>query len=141
MSLNEQTLAEHLRLSEKALSHDWGAFTLFGLFELEDTPGRWDLIASASWLTANLPTIQQFVDGLQPYLKAEEWSQIRQIVPLRPDEPFVQAMLRLLKPAAHDLWETGPLFTADYRVSRALIITAAPVAILGRETRDALLAS
>jgi len=139
MSLKEQSLNEKLRSGEMTLSREAGPLTLFGLFEQEDKPGKWDLIASASWLKSNRASIQRIVDALQPYFQTAEWGVIRQVVPLHTDEPFVQAMLRALRPAEHEVCEIGPLFTADYRIGRAVIITVNPAAVSQGQGREVAL--
>ena len=53
MSFNTRVLAENLRRAEEAMAEQHGPFILFGLFEQEETPGRWDAVAAAPWLTSN----------------------------------------------------------------------------------------
>lgn len=52
MTINSDAflVAQKFRDAEVQVSQEHGNFYLFGLFEREQTPGRWDLVASAPWL-------------------------------------------------------------------------------------------
>ena len=137
----KQQLLENLRRTEETMSSEWGAFTLFGLFGRDDGSDRWDLVASAPWLTSSRASIQQIVEGLQRHLTYDEWLEFKLIVPLRPEEPFVQTVLRMLDPVEHGLRQVSLPFMTDFLVNRAVIITARPSPVPQGQTREAVLAS
>lgn len=124
MNRSEENLTENVRRAEEMLAREHGGFLLFGLFQTEETAGKWDVVASAPWLTTARPGIQQVVNGLGDYLSAEDWLKIASVVPLSPDTDFVRAMTRLFQ-AEHGIYETGPFVSGDISISRAFIITAA----------------
>jgi len=124
MSMNERTLAESLQRAEEALAEQHGGFTLFGLFEQEETPGRWDVVASAPWLTSSRAGIGRLIKGLEPYLTAEQWTGLGRIVPLSPSEPFVQGVTQAISPVEHELSELGGISAADVDIRRAFVITS-----------------
>lgn len=124
MNLSEEKLTENVRQAEGALAREHGAFLLFGLFQTEATAGKWDVVASAPWLTTARSGIQQIVNGLGDYLSAEDWLKIASIVPLSPDTNFVRAVTRSFQ-AEHGVQETSAFVSEDIAISRAFIITTA----------------
>lgn len=123
MNPSEERLVENARRAEGALARQHGGFLLFGLFQTEETAGKWDIVASAPWLTTTRPGIQQIVDGLGEFLSAEDWLKTASIVPLAPDTGFVRAMTRLFQ-AEHVVQESGGFVSGDIQIHRAFIITA-----------------
>ena len=123
MNLSEESLTENVRRAEEALARKHSGFLLFGLFQTEETAGKWDVVASAPWLTTARPGIQQIVDGLREQLNAADWLKIAGIVPLNPDTAFVRTMTRLFQ-TEHGMQEAGPFVSEDVYISRAFIITA-----------------
>ena len=123
MSPSEEKLTENARRAEGALAQQHGDFLLFGLFQTEETAGKWDVVASAPWLMTARPGIQQIVDGLGNSLSAEDWLKIASIVPLNPDTSFVRTMTRLFQ-VEHGVQETGGFVSGDIHIHRAFIITA-----------------
>lgn len=124
MNLSEEKLTENVRRAEEMLAREHGGFLLFGLFQTEETAGKWDVVASAPWLTTARPGIQQIVNSLRDYLSAEDWLKIASIVPLSPDTGFVRTVTRLFQ-AEHGVQETSAFVSEDIYISRAFIITAA----------------
>ena len=93
---NLSGLLDKLKVAQRKASEALGEFTLFGLFGRGDTPGRFDIIASAPWLTADGAGIDKIFPFL-PRLVPGETSLVGSIVPLPPDTEFVQAIIRLLR--------------------------------------------
>lgn len=116
-------LAEKCLDAEKKLSAEHGSFTLFGLVQTESTAGKWDVVASAPWLTTNRAGIQLIVDGLLPFLNQEDWLRTARVVPVEPNSDFVQTLTSMFH-AEHEIQQTGPIYTDDVIVDRAVIITA-----------------
>jgi len=131
MSLNAKTLAETLRHAEEALAEQHGPFVLFGLFDQEETPGRWGVVAAASWLTSSRASIGHLIAGFEPYFTPEQWTQLGRIVPLTPSEPFVEGVTEAVAPVEHALSETGAIQAAHVEIKRAFVITSR------RKTRQA----
>ena len=65
---------------------------------------------------------QRIVDGMLPFL-SKDWLQTAGVVPLDPDADFVQTLIGLFH-AEHETQQTGPIYTDDVIVERAVIITA-----------------
>jgi len=72
VNLSEENLTESVRRAEGALAREHGDFLLFGLFQTEETVGKWDVVASAPWLATARSGIQQIVNGFGDYLSAED---------------------------------------------------------------------
>ncbi|MDQ2798842.1 MAG: hypothetical protein M3Y13_04260 [Armatimonadota bacterium] len=123
MTLSEEKLTENVRRTEGVLAQRYGGFLLFGLFQTEETAGKWDVVASAPWLTMGRPGIEQIVNGLRECLSAEDWLKTASIVPLNSDTAFVRTMTRLFR-AEHEVEEAGPFVSEDLHILRAFIITA-----------------
>lgn len=124
MSFNTRALAENLRRAEEALAEQHGPFVLFGLFEQEETPGRWDAVAAAPWLTSSRAGIERLIAGFEPYLTPEQWTELGRIVPLMPSEPFVEGVTEAVAPVEHALSETGSIQAAHVEIRRAFVITS-----------------
>ena len=116
-------LAEKCRDAEKNLSEEYGGFTLFCLVQRESTAGKWDIVVSAPWLTTRMADTQRIVDGMLPFLTQEDWLRTAGVVPVEPNSDFVQTLTSLFH-AEHEIQQTGPIYTDDVLVDRAVIITA-----------------
>ena len=123
MNRSENELTENTRRAEGMLAHEYGEFVLFGLFQREETAGKWDVLVSAPWLTNDRAGIQQIVDGLRSYLTAENWMKIGGIAPLPPDSDFVRTVARIFG-VEHQVWESGSFEAEGIRIDRAFLITA-----------------
>jgi len=123
MNLSEENLTENVRRAEEMLAREHGGFVLFGLFQTEETAGKWDVVASAPWLTTARPGIQQIVNGLGKYLSAEDWLKIASIVPLDPDTSYVRTITRIFQ-GEHGMQEAGAFVSEDIYINRAFVITA-----------------
>jgi len=116
-------IAEKCLAAEKKLSEEHGGFALFCMVQRESTAGKWDVVASAPWLTTNMAGIRLLGEGLLLFLTRQEWLQLASPFPVAPDTEFVQSMTRRFD-VEHDLLETGTIYTDDVTVERAIIITA-----------------
>ena len=116
-------LAEKCRDAEVKISETHGGFTLFTLIQRESTAGKWDIVASAPWLTTRVAGIKIIVDGLMPFLSQEDWLRTASIVPIDPDTDFVQTLVALYH-IEHGTQLAGQIFTDEIIVDRAVIITA-----------------
>ncbi len=116
-------LAEKCRDAEVKISAERGEFTLFALIQRESTAGKWDIVASAPWLTRRTTDIKIIVDGLLPFLSQEDWLRTASVVPIDPNTDFVQTLVELYH-VEHGTQLAGQIFTDEIIVDRAVIITA-----------------
>lgn len=70
--------------------------SLFGLFELENAPNKWDVVIAATWVSED--TLKQDLDyiaGLiREHVTSDEVVQLSRVVLLRPEDTFVQTISR-----------------------------------------------
>jgi hypothetical protein len=122
-----ESIMERFRDAEEYASQQRGGFSLFGLFEREDVPGRWDLVASAPWLRTGRAGIRELVDLLGAVFSVQDWNNIAKIIatvlPLEPSAPFVRAATHKYN-AEHQITEVTNAILNGIPVSRAFIITA-----------------
>jgi hypothetical protein len=116
-------IAESFRKAEEKIAQKWGGFALFGLFEIEDHPGRWDLVAAAPWLDTNRDGIRKLIDLVNEHFKAKEWQIISTIVPMKTDSDFAQAITRKYH-FEHQVEEIGNTYVNGVYVSHAFLITS-----------------
>ena len=119
----DMSLIEKCRRVEEALSQTWGGFALFGLFEREETAGKWDILVSAPWLTTDRAGIQLVVDELLLLLSQAEWLRIAGVVPLEPSSTYVQWIAQRFN-AEHGLQEVINTILDGVFINHAYIITA-----------------
>jgi hypothetical protein len=125
---HSMTLFEIFRKSEEEISKIRGEFTLFGLFEREDIPGKFDAIASAEWLKndrASLIFLADFVTdtaGGIPYMALG----IGKFVILGTRDTFVMAVLRAVPTdfVQHDIQPLRDLLYEGDIIKNSVIITA-----------------
>ena len=82
--------------AEREAAQALGEFTLFGLFERSDSPGRFDIIVSAPWLGMGRDAILKVIPYL-PDLEPGESALIGSLFPLPPDIEFVQIVIGILR--------------------------------------------
>jgi hypothetical protein len=75
------TLIQKYEASAGEIARAFGPFSLFGLFEREDNPGKLDLIVAAPWLKTDRGGLLKIASYL-PHLTAEEGALIGRIVAL-----------------------------------------------------------
>ena len=117
------SLIEKCRRVEREMSQAWGGFALFGLFERDETAGKWDILVFAPWLTTDLAGTQRVVDALVPHVSKAEWLRIAGVVPLQPSSGYVQWVAQRF-PAEHALQEVFNTTFDGVPINHAYIITA-----------------
>jgi len=86
------------RVIARKLSEEKGPFKLFALVQLEELPGRWDVVMSCENLPEkDMATLRFAVDRIHVGLKKKEIVQISRIILLNIEQPFVKAMERFLE--------------------------------------------
>lgn len=91
----DETMAmvRKFREAEEKVSHERGGFYLFGLFERRQTPGRWDLVASAPWLKTDREGTLELVMLLRDKMDTGDWKIVASVLPVEPSGDFVQWMV------------------------------------------------
>lgn len=117
------SIADKFREAEEKVARQRGGFTLFGLFELEDLPGRWDLVAAAPWLEASSNGIKELIDVVAPAFGDTDWKIVVGVVPMKGSSDFVQAITRKYH-FEHQLEEIGSTYVNGVYITHAFLITS-----------------
>lgn len=117
-------LLEKLAILERDAALEKGDFTLFALFLREDSPDRWDLLASADWLDVNQwDGIRYLAEKLQSRLTLPELLTLSRIVYIATDNPGLQAITRALQ-VKHGCAEVRDSNFFGLAIKHAYIITS-----------------
>ncbi len=134
------SMAYKFRDAEKQISYEEGDFYLFGLFEREQVPGRWDLVASAPWLKTDREGTHHLIVTLRDKMDIEDWSLIGAVVPLEPSAFFVQGVTNqlYLEHGVEEINDFNPLNqgTIGIRIGHAFLITSNPSPSPARMTAE-----
>jgi hypothetical protein len=84
-------LADKLLPLEREAADRNGPFTLFGLFEREESPGQWDLVVAAPWLE-NEEKRREFIAAVASRLDPAELRLLSAVVTLLPEDEFVRSL-------------------------------------------------
>jgi hypothetical protein len=117
------TLIQKYEASAGEIARAFGPFSLFGLFEREDNPGKLDLIVAAPWLKTDRGGLLKIASYL-PHLTAEEGALIGRIVALEPDTEFVQGMNRMIQDHAGRALEIGSASMWGTDISHGYVIAS-----------------
>lgn len=97
LSPDVTNLKDGLLLLEERLSQEQGRFALFALFKREDAYGDWDLVISAPWVGDNKMKLLDLISlDLKKNFVWEDRAMLSRIVILAPDDPFVEAINKLV---------------------------------------------
>ena len=118
-------LAEKFRAAEERVAEERGPFVLFGLFETEDAPYSWDLVAAAPWLDASRHRIKEIIDVVSSYFPVKDWKRVSSVVPMTTDSDFAQAVTRKYR-IEHEVEEIGNVYVNGVYISHAFLITSNP---------------
>ena len=125
MSFNSDALliARKLRHAEEKVAEECGGFFLFGLFERQEMPGRWDLVASASWLTTDRNGIGELIALLRKNMDTGDWKVVSKVLTLDPDTEFVQWVTThyIFHHQVEEVYNPG---LSDAAVGHAILITS-----------------
>ena len=116
-------IAEKFRGAEAEVAQNRGEFAVFGLFEIEDHPGRWDLVAAAPWLDSSRSSIRELIDAVSQYFSVKDWKIISTVVPMKTDSDFAQAITRKYH-LEHEVEEIGNVYVNGVYVKHAFLITS-----------------
>ncbi len=96
MIMNDALLvAQKFRAAEQKVSEGRGGFCLFGLFERQKTPGRWDLVAAAPWLKTDCDGTLELIVLLRDKMETEDWDMIASVYPIEPSAEYVNVITSL----------------------------------------------
>jgi len=133
--IHSMNLFEQFRAAEEQISQGGNDFTLFGLFQRDDLPSKYDLVVSASWLMGDRSSMNLLVELVRQAIGNDNWwPRIGKFVVLPQDDPFVQAVLSRMPDdaARHQLKVINDLPYEDEIISNAVIITAVKPMVGGR---------
>ena len=120
-------MAKKFRDAEEQVSQAYGGFYLFGLFEREQIPGRWDLVASAPWLKTDREGTHQLIVALRKRMDVDDWKLIGAVIPREPSDFYVESLMNCyhLKHQVEEVNEmvADHLGTYVIRVGHAFLIT------------------
>lgn len=122
---NVVSMAAKFREAEEKVSRQCGEFYLFGLFERERSPGRWDLVASAPWLKTDYEGTQEIIALLRNHTEIEDWKLVTGVFPLEPSVDFVKWITQRYH-LEHRVEEVYNVVLDGITINRAFIITANP---------------
>ncbi len=90
---------------EKKIAAEKGPFLLFALFLPEEGYGKWDVLASASWIDEDKGiAIRYLAEKIQQDVRIEELLQISRIVAIKADNPGLTEIHNAIN-IEHDLLE------------------------------------
>lgn len=85
------TFIAKLKTIEQQLSQTKGRFWVFALLQREDSPGKWDLLVSATWLQeGDRQSLDHISAAIAREFDRDELLQLSRVVVLNPDNPVVQ---------------------------------------------------
>ena len=130
--ISTQSLFERFRTAEETISRGGRDFTLFGLFQRDDLPTKYDVVVSASWLVRDRSSLSLLIELVHQAIGDDDWwRRIGKFVVLPQDDPLVQAVLSLMPGDAtrHEVKLLHDVPYEDEFIESAAIITAVnPVA-------------
>lgn len=116
-------MAEKFREAEEQVATERGGFYLFGLFERERTPGRWDLVASAPWLKTDRDGTLDIMISLRDKMKTDDWKMIGGVFPIEPSASYVEWITKNYH-LQHQLEEIHRTDFGNVHIGHAYLITS-----------------
>ncbi len=120
-----ESIAQKFRGAEEKVAAQRGGFYLFGLFERENRPGKFDLVASAPWLKTDRDGTHELITLLRDHLDLEDWNMIAAAFPLDPSVDYVKWFTKRFH-VEHEVEESYNAVFNGVPVSHAFLITANP---------------
>ncbi len=125
--ISSQSLFERFRTAEETISKGGRDFTLFGLFQRDDLPTKFDVVVSASWLVSDRNSLNLLIELVRQAIGDDDWwPRIGTFVVLPQEDPLVQAVLSRM-PGGATRHEVRLLHNVPYEdefIESAAIITA-----------------
>ena len=119
-----RNVAEKLRDLEQQIAAEKGSFSLFALFLRQDSPDKWDVVASAPWLEKNKEAgLSYLADSVRSVLDPGELLSISKIVLVDQDDPALEPVRKALK-AEHEVTEVRDCNFFGLEIKHGFIITS-----------------
>lgn len=117
-------LAEKLVSLEKEIASEKGPFDLFALFLREESPNRWDLVVSASWIKADeVSALRYMVNNIQSHFNIEESIFISRIIFIDENNPELDNIHKSIS-MEHTITEVKNSIFFGLDIRHAYIITS-----------------
>lgn len=119
------TFIENIKEVDKLISKEKGNFNLFGIFIREGLNGKWDILASADWISYNNEgeALKYFIQKLKKKLSEDDIMKIASIILLEPKEPFVKSINNSINTLHSAIKINGDYFN-DLFIQNAFIFTS-----------------
>jgi hypothetical protein len=120
-------LFEQFRQAEETISTDQGQFYLFGLFERDDVPNKYDVVVSAAWLPGGRTSLMMIAELVRSAIGSDDWwPKIGKFVVLPSSSSFVKAVLGRVPDdgVLHDMKVLNDLPYDGEIIRNAVVITA-----------------
>jgi hypothetical protein len=92
--MRPQQLMDKLTLLEREIAAKRGEFTLFALFQREESD-YWDVVVAAPWLESDKGEAYRFMaEQLQSHLNLQEILTVSRIVLIDEDNPYLEAVVQ-----------------------------------------------
>lgn len=127
MTINGDALlmAQKFRAAEEKVAEERGGFYLFGLFERQRAPGRWDLVASAPWLRTDRDGTVELIVLLRDKMDTDDWKIIASVFPIEPSGDYVKWITSNYR-LDHQVEEVFDSGFSNVALGHAFLITSNP---------------
>lgn len=116
--------AKKLQRVEERLSKAKGPFEVFALLLREDSPGKWDVLISADWASADKKAaINTVFDEMRKELTDQELMMLSRIVILDKDSTALQAIHQITN-VEHGFAEISDRSIFDMPIKQGYVITS-----------------
>lgn len=116
--------AEKLRVLEREMASEKGAFQFFALFLREDAPGLWDLVVSAPWMDPDKgEALRYVVRKVQAVATTDELEKLSRVVIVEVNQPGISAIQSAMH-IEHGLSEIQDSNFFGLQIDHAFVITA-----------------
>lgn len=119
------TMAQAFCAAEEKVSAERGGFCLFGLFERERTPGRWDLVVSAPWLKTDRDATLEIIVLLRDHMETRDWQMVATVLPLEHTAAYVEWITSNYR-MEHQVEEVFGTDFSNVHLGHAILITSNP---------------
>jgi len=127
----KDTTKEKLASLEQDISEKKGEFSLFGLFLREGAQDKWDILAAAPWLSADIKQgLKYLTDQILSRLDAEELLSISRIVILENGDPTLEAIHKAIQ-VKHGKVEVSNSNFSGVEITHACISTSSVIPTSG----------
>jgi hypothetical protein len=119
-----QKLLNKFGAIEHELSKEKGPFKLFALIELEEVPGRWDVVMSSKALPdRDMETLRFVVNKIYAVVSQKEIVKVSRVILLDVNEPFVTELEQFLD-RTHNPKELFNCEIDDLKIKHAYLIVS-----------------